>query len=1134
MPLREACVRRWAGCGILRAMFSTERANFLEKVDRLALWVSGLTAFAVYLLSLGPSIGMEDAGELATAADVLGVPHPPGYPLWTMLSWLFCRAFGWVTWQGWPNPGWAVALASAVAGAAAVGVLAAVISRSLKGALGGLEGGTMVRGIAGIGAALAFAFSPGMWSQSVIVEVYALGALFVSLVMLLALDWLVRRRSRTLVWLGLVFGLGLTNYQVLLLAAVPLGAMVAIRRWRLARSFLAAAVPLGLTIYLLHLGAMESADALSTPGAPVILRPEAAVEVRYPGALAPVWLYGALAGTLLAMAAVAWVRPRGRWRELGILAGLLGALLALSAWRFAARELPADFGGTLYGFGWAWAVHAVALGGLWALCWRWWRARRFAFVVSVGQVGALALMAQGLMMGLTHPTTGWFWWPIAWNGVVLALAWRLLPGGKWVAGTIGAAEAGLAVYGYMPLVSDTLNPGMNWGYARTWEGFKHAVSRGQYEAISPASICSMAYLRQLWVYLGDLRLQFMGLGMALGAAGLAGALGLAGRRAQPERGMRLWPWVTVGLFVMMSAVLVALANPTGDIQDGFIQKVKFITSHQLFALWIGYGLALAAVGLAKWRGARVAAIGVGVLAAAVALGPMVENFRDRELVRRVGAAEQTGHDFGWQFGAYMMGGAGQILAEVGADEEPLPDPFWPPPMSPGAVYFGGTDAGRFVPTYLAYAVGFRPDICVLTQNALADPTYMNVERDLYGEQLWLPTADEVRTAFTDYTDAVLAGQRTSRGKITEVNGRVQISGSAAVMEICEELARQIWERNPERDFYLEESYRMPWMDAVLEPAGLAMRLRREAEGRDLAIDRARNDDFWDWMVRRLITRAGYGRDFAAQKSFSKLRSSQAGIYARNGQAEAAERAFGEAMALFPISPDALFRYLQESLLPQARFAVAGRMLRQYLRVDSGNTRAYAALTRVEELGKADATFRALTQKVRDKAATTADICNLARTAEALDRHEIAAAYWEQVVAAADLTAGDARDGCIALQRLRKSEPAMELLRRVPETVWPTLSGAELVASSGLAQTFGERQLALGLLQCAVKAEPQSGRVWLGIALFYYGTGEEARAYECMRTAVRFGASSLIEADEAVANVFLYLVRRYGPQKGAAQ
>lgn len=1134
MPLREACVRRWAGCGILRAMFSTERANFLEKVDRLALWVSGLTAFAVYLLSLGPSIGMEDAGELATAADVLGVPHPPGYPLWTMLSWLFCRGFGWVTWQGWPNPGWAVALASAVAGAAAVGVLAAVISRSLKGPLGGLEGGTMVRGIAGIGAALAFAFSPGMWSQSVIVEVYALGALFVSLVMLLALDWLVRRRSRTLVWLGLVFGLGLTNYQVLLLAAVPLGAMVAIRRWRLARSFLAAAVPLGLTIYLLHLGAMESADALSTPGAPVILRPEAAVEVRYPGALAPVWLYGALAGTLLAMAAVAWVRPRGRWRELGILAGLLGALLALSAWRFAAKALPADFGGTLYGFGPAWAVHAVALGGLWALCWRWRRARRFAFVVSAGQVGALALMAQGLMMGLTHPTTGWFWWPIAWNGVVLALAWRLLPGGKWVAGTIGAAEAGLAVYGYMPLVSDTLNPGMNWGYARTWEGFKHAVSRGQYEAISPASICSMAYLRQLWVYLGDLRLQFMGLGMALGAAGLAGALGLARRRAQPERGMRLWPWVTVGLFVMMSAVLVALANPTGDIQDGFIQKVKFITSHQLFALWIGYGLALAAVGLAKWRGARAAAIGSGVLAAAVALGPMVENFRDRELVRRVGAAEQTGHDFGWQFGAYMMGGAGQILAEVGADEEPLPDPFWPPPMSPGAVYFGGTDAGRFVPTYLAYAVGFRPDICVLTQNALADPTYMNVERDLYGEQLWFPTADEVRTAFTDYTDAVLAGQRTSRGRITEVNGRVQISGSAAVMEICEELARQIWERNPKRDFYLEESYRMPWMDAVLEPAGLAMRLRREAEGRDLTIDRARNDDFWDWMVRRLITRTAYGRDFAAQKSFSKLRSSQAGIYARNGQAEAAERAFGEAMALFPISPDALFRYLQESLLPQARFAVAGRMLRQYLRVDSGNTRAYAALTRVEELGKADATFRALTQKVRDKAATTADICNLARTAEALDRHEIAAAYWEQVVAAADLTAGDARDGCIALQRLRKSEPAMELLRRVPEAVWPTLSGAELVASSGLAQTFGERQLALGLLQCAVKAEPQSGRVWLGIALFYYGTGEEARAYECMRTAVRFGASSLIEADEAVANVFLHLVRRYGPQKGAAQ
>ena len=36
----------------------------------------------------------------------------------------------------------------------------------------------------------------------------------------------------------------------------------------------------------------------------------------------------------------------------------------------------------------------------------------------------------------------------------------------------------------------------------------------------------------------------------------------------------------------------------------------------------------------------------------------------------------------------------------------------------------------------------------------------------------------------------------------------------------------------------------------------------------------------------------------------------------------------------------------------------------------------------------------------------------------------------------------------------------------------------------------------------------------------------------MPTAVRYGASPLIEADPAVADVFLRLARQYGPQKGA--
>src|SRR2546428_7482152 len=46
-------------------------------------------AFLLYLLTAGRDIVVGDTPELITAAVTLGVPHPPGYPLFTMLGHLF-------------------------------------------------------------------------------------------------------------------------------------------------------------------------------------------------------------------------------------------------------------------------------------------------------------------------------------------------------------------------------------------------------------------------------------------------------------------------------------------------------------------------------------------------------------------------------------------------------------------------------------------------------------------------------------------------------------------------------------------------------------------------------------------------------------------------------------------------------------------------------------------------------------------------------------------------------------------------------------------------------------------------------------------------------------------------------------
>ncbi len=51
--------------------------------------VIGAIVFIVYLITLAPSVIQIDAGELATIQITLGIAHPTGYPLYTILGYLF-------------------------------------------------------------------------------------------------------------------------------------------------------------------------------------------------------------------------------------------------------------------------------------------------------------------------------------------------------------------------------------------------------------------------------------------------------------------------------------------------------------------------------------------------------------------------------------------------------------------------------------------------------------------------------------------------------------------------------------------------------------------------------------------------------------------------------------------------------------------------------------------------------------------------------------------------------------------------------------------------------------------------------------------------------------------------------------
>jgi hypothetical protein len=128
----------------------------------------------------------------------------------------------------------------------------------------------------------------------------------------------------------------------------------------------------------------------------------------------------------------------------------------------------------------------------------------------------------------------------------------------------------------------------------------------------------------------------------------------------------------------------------------------------------------------------------------------------------------------------------------------------------GSIYFGGTDAGRFVVSALSASHSEGRPFFTLTQNALADGSYLDYLRDIYGAKIYVPTTNDSRSAFQEYLkDAQkrLKQKQLKEGESVEiVNDSVKVSGLVAVMAINELLVRMIIDKNPSREIYLEESY----------------------------------------------------------------------------------------------------------------------------------------------------------------------------------------------------------------------------------------------------------------------------------------------------------------------------------------
>lgn len=929
-----------------------------RRVDWFTFGLTTLLVFIGYWLTLAPDLGLEDSGELAVGSYYAGVPHPPGYPVWTLYTWLF-------TLIPFSNVAWRVALSSAVAGALACGLLALMVSRGSSLLLEGiaelkeidrrLEEAICL--VSGFVAGMLLGFNGIAWSQAVIVEVYTFSVLSYMAVLVCLFRWIYAPEQRKyLYWTFFWFGICFTNHQTLIVAAVGL---------------------------------------------------EIAVLAAHP--------------------------KMGRDMFIGNSVFYLGGLMAKAA-------------GILTTFD-----------------------NNTPLFVVYNVVGISSIGVAGYLLSKVGPPKfemrwGWLPWSREWTAVAICL-------GLWLLGA--------AFYFYMPLASMT-NPPLNWGYPRTEEGFVHALTRGQYDKTNPTDSV-FKFFSQVAMYHDVARDEFSLVYLLIGVVPF-----LFWTRMQ--RRERAWLIGLISMYVLLSFLLLILLNPSVDKQSRDQTRVFFIPAHIILAILIGYGVTLTS-GVAAmvytryrpwllWGGAiltglqlyftfltfettrftalRAADVVCLVTTACFTLVVIFARTRApiwvflglfaiaplRSVLSNWSDAEQRGHLFGYWFGHDMFTPPFGIYPEMARD----------------AILFGGTDPGRFCPTYMIFCESFIPprckprdpkfdrrDVYIITQNALADHTYLNYIRAHYNrsaqedpyffselvrsekevqqqrtnllarmllpldrfftglgariekqrrldgvyppKEIHTPTPRESQTAFEEY---VLDAQRRLQlnqlkpgEDVRIIDQRVQVSGQVAVMAINGLLTKVIFDQNPNHEFYVEESFPLDWMFPHLTPFGIIMKINRQQVPEITEEMMQKDHQFWrkyserligDWIgydtplqeicafAERVYLRRDFTgfkgdpkfvRDGVAQKSFSKLRSAIGGLYAwrlsqdcpiglrpktpaeQSRLIKETEFALRQAYAYCPYSPEAVYK-LMNLLMGSGRIEEAILVTETSLKFDPDN------------------------------------------------------------------------------------------------------------------------------------------------------------------------------------------------------
>ena len=744
-----------------------------QKVDWLTFAITTFVVFIGYYFSLAPDLTLEDSGELAVGSMYAGVPHPPGYPVWTLFTWLICELVPFY------NIAWRVALASAICGALGCGIIGMMVSR---GSAMIIEGFESLKGIepkvlkaicvvSGYVGGMIMAFNGYLWSQAVIVEVYAISVLSLVLMLVSIMRWMhAPHQSRYIWWASFWLGICFTNHQTLLVAVLGLQVAVLARDAKLGRDVFFGNVVIFVLAGIGMLVAYGSVKGIAASGLNF-----AYVQAFVIIGLASIVVTGALV-----------IHTGGKlgtefWAAIGMpVAFAAGAAFYLYMPLAGMTTPPMQWGypRTIEGF-----KHALSRGqyeggrpttGL---------DRFFGQIQTYVEASIEEMNLVLLIIGLIP---------------LFIIFYRRIEQQEKV--WLGAVSG---LYGFFCLLKLTMN-------------------FAEYRLVVPGMICGYVFL----------------------LIGIIPFLFLRHAGGRPERA---WLAGLTTVFLFLSLMLIYLLNPPPDRQSQGLNKVFFTASYVPISMLVGYGLAMIAAaavanyavfrrwlligsslaGAIAWYAHSINEVqyplsifttkfGMGLSVAFIALFLFARTRLPVTLMLALFCAlpghtilshwaenEQRGHRFGYWFGHDMFtppfeDSKGNLSYDRKEREAAQKDPkrarFTYPEMTRDTVLYGGTDPGRFCPTYMIFCESFikpeqrhnpdfdRRDVYLITQNALADATYLMYIRSHYNRSnqkdppFFAGTVDYLQGMVlgTKARNAKAQGQPYETGTLAKLVGLLQV------------------------------------------------------------------------------------------------------------------------------------------------------------------------------------------------------------------------------------------------------------------------------------------------------------------------------------------------------------------------